>query len=217
MMLTEISQKMHPRSLQFIFIPVLDLATGPWKLSLFLRNYSVWQLYHHCFAGKKVRNSKFGYKCNIRWNIVNALWLCWLKCNLIQCQNQFSKQQGNDSVSVEDLQNKLWLLLTWCRAEQCPTLGKYFLFHFHKYLCNFFWETYLLQKTELSDSWHTVSCLHLKDLGYVCLKFLISPLAHPFSISFFPFKKPNGEPESQKFGSTSGVWTFQRLQRHFRL
>lgn len=101
-------------------------------------------------------------------------------------RTDFCEQEGNDSVP-EVWQNKPQLLLTWCSAEQCPTLGKYFLLHFHKYLCNSFWESCLLQKTKhAAPDINLTVCLHMRDYRHVpSLRFLHSYLRHFCLLEFF--------------------------------
>lgn len=125
-------------------------------------------------------------------------------------RTDFCKQEGNDSVPGEDWQNKPQLLLTWCSAEQCPTLGKYFLLHFHKYLCNSFWETCLLQKTKHAAPWHKFNCLFTHERLWACTQ----PQIFTFlSQAFLSFRVLHSCPRDHImswameliFGS--GIWT----------
>lgn len=91
--------------------------------------------------------------------------------------------------------------------EQCPTLGKYFLLHFHKYLCNSFWETCLLQKTKHAAPWHKFNCLftHGRLWAFQIFTFL--------SQAFLSFRVLLSLPRdhimswAMELISGSGIWT----------
>lgn len=126
-------------------------------------------------------------------------------------RTDFCKQEGNDSVPGENWQNKPLLLLTWCSAEQCPTLGKYFLLHFHKYLCNSFWETCLLQKTEHAAPWHKFNHLFTHERPWACTQPRISAFLFQ---AFLPFRVLFHSPPrdlimswATELSSGSGIWT----------
>lgn len=179
----------------------------------------LWLLFSMQSLGEAVQKSKaftYAFRDVIQSEILSVVCNCVYLSAASSCvRRDFCKQEGNDSVPGEDWQNKPPLLLTWCSAEQCPTLGKYFLLHFHKYLCNSFWEACLLQKTEHAAPWHKFNCLFTHERLWACTQPRIFTFLSQAFLSFRVLLPPPPRDHIMSWATElsfgSGIWTSPML------